>query len=84
MYIPEKQGYIFKGWYSDPRKKENQMTEFTLNEDGVVYARWEEIDTDCNEVTILTEEDYEQRLERIRSLIQELMERYFDILQRAN
>lgn len=38
--IPEKYGYIFDGWYSDPRTKENRVTEFTFNENDAVYAKW--------------------------------------------
>lgn len=38
--IPEKSGCIFDGWYSDPRTKENRVTEFTFNENDVVYAKW--------------------------------------------
>lgn len=38
--IPEKYGYTFDGWYSDPRTKENRITEFTFNENDVVYAKW--------------------------------------------
>ena len=40
-YVPEKQGYIFKGWYEDPRTKENEVTEYTFNGNGVLYAKWE-------------------------------------------
>ncbi len=84
-YIPTREGYIFKGWYSDPRKKENEVTEFTLNENGVVYARWEsETVTELTNTHIPEDEEYEQRLERIRIMIQELMQRYFDIQKRAN
>lgn len=39
-YIPVKGGYIFDGWYSDPRTKEQQVTEVTLNENIVVFAKW--------------------------------------------
>lgn len=39
-YVPVKEGYVFEGWYSDPRTKENRVTEFTFNENDVVYARW--------------------------------------------
>lgn len=39
-YIPTKEGYIFDGWYSDPRTKEQQVTEVTLNENIVVFAKW--------------------------------------------
>lgn len=39
-YVPVKEGYIFYGWYSDPRTKEQQVTEVTLNENIVVFAKW--------------------------------------------
>ena len=39
-YVPVKDGYIFDGWYSDPRTKEQQITEVTLNENIVVFAKW--------------------------------------------
>ena len=39
-YVPTKEGYIFDGWYSDPRPKEQQVTEVTLNENIVVFAKW--------------------------------------------
>lgn len=39
-YIPQKEGYIFDGWYSDPRTKENEVTEIRLDANYVVYAKW--------------------------------------------
>lgn len=39
-YVPVKEGYIFNGWYSDPRTKKQQVTEVTLNENIVVFAKW--------------------------------------------
>lgn len=39
-YVPTKEGYIFNGWYSDPRTKVERVTEVTLNENIVVYAKW--------------------------------------------
>lgn len=39
-YVPVKYGYIFDGWYSDPRTKVERVTEITLNENIVVYAKW--------------------------------------------
>ena len=39
-YVPVKDGYIFDGWYSDPRTKEQQITEVSLNENIVVFAKW--------------------------------------------
>lgn len=39
-YVPVKEGYVFEGWYSDPRTKENRVTAVTFAENDVVYARW--------------------------------------------
>ena len=39
-YVPQKEGYIFDGWYSDPRTKENKVTEIYLDANYVVYAKW--------------------------------------------
>ena len=46
--IPTKQGFAFKGWYTDPRTKENRVTEITLTEDITVYAKWEQISGNVN------------------------------------
>jgi len=39
-YVPTKDGYIFDGWYSDPRTKVERVNKITLNENIVVYAKW--------------------------------------------
>lgn len=39
-YVPTKSGYIFDGWYSDPRTKQNQVKKVVLTENIVVYAKW--------------------------------------------
>ena len=39
-YIPTKDGYIFDGWYSDPRSKTERVNEIILTENIVVYAKW--------------------------------------------
>lgn len=39
-YIPTKSGYIFDGWYLDPRTKQNQVENVILTENIVVYAKW--------------------------------------------
>ena len=39
-YVPTKSGYIFDGWYPDPRTKQNQIKNVTLTENIVVYAKW--------------------------------------------
>src|SRR5699024_8390964 len=38
-YRPEKEGYIFDGWYSDPDFA-NAITEATLTHNMTVYAKW--------------------------------------------
>lgn len=39
-YVPKKDGYIFDGWYSDPRTKQQKVEKVTLTENIVVYAKW--------------------------------------------
>ena len=40
-YVPTKYGYTFKGWFTDPRTKENQVTTFKFTKPDVLYAKWE-------------------------------------------
>ena len=40
-YIPTKYGYTFKGWFTDPRIKQNQVTTFKFTKPDVLYAKWE-------------------------------------------
>ena len=40
-YIPSKYGYTFKGWFADPRTKQNQVTTFKFIKPDVLYAKWE-------------------------------------------
>ncbi len=40
-YIPTKYGYTFKGWFTDPRTKKNQVTTFKFTKPDVLYAKWE-------------------------------------------
>ncbi len=40
-YIPTKYGYTFKGWFTDPRTKRNQVTTFKFTKPDVLYAKWE-------------------------------------------
>ena len=40
-YIPTKEGYDFEGWYASPREKIERITEVTLDENTVVWAKWE-------------------------------------------
>jgi len=40
-YVPTKHGYTFKGWFTDPRTKQNQVTTFKFTKPDVLYAKWE-------------------------------------------
>ena len=40
-YIPTKYGYTFKGWFTDPRTKQNQATTFKFTSPDVLCAKWE-------------------------------------------
>ena len=40
-YIQNKHGYTFKGWFTDPRTKQNQVTIFKFTKPDVLYAKWE-------------------------------------------
>ena len=40
-YVPIKYGYTFKGWFTDPRTKQNQVTTFKFIKPDVLYAKWE-------------------------------------------
>ncbi len=40
-YVPTKYGYTFKGWFTDPRTKKNQVTTFNFTKPDVLYAKWE-------------------------------------------
>ena len=40
-YVPTKYGYTFKGWFTDPRTKLNQVTTFKFTKPDVLYAKWE-------------------------------------------
>ena len=40
-YVSTKYGYTFKGWFADPRTKQNQVTTFKFTKPDVLYAKWE-------------------------------------------
>ncbi len=40
-YVPTKYGYTFKGWFTDPRTKQNQVTTFKFTKSDVLYTKWE-------------------------------------------
>lgn len=39
-YVPVKDGYIFDGWYSEPRTKQERVDKIVLTENITVYAKW--------------------------------------------
>ena len=41
--IFEEEGYIFRGWYTEPTFENKVQTHLALIDDKTVYARWEEI-----------------------------------------
>ena len=40
-YMPTREGYTFKGWFTDPRTKQNQVTTFKFTKPDVLYAKWQ-------------------------------------------
>ena len=34
-------GYTFKGWFTDTRTKQNQVTTFKFTKPDVLYAKWQ-------------------------------------------
>ena len=72
--IPTKYGYTFKGWFMDPRTKQNQVTTFRFTKPDVLYAKWERneneiIDLDdeimAKDTCYLTDEEIAKRNEII-------------------
>lgn len=41
--VPEKEGYIFKGWYIHPEGTERFTEDTKIQKETTVYAKWEEI-----------------------------------------
>ncbi len=39
-FVPEKDGYMFQGWYVNLADKSQRITEYTFNEDITLYAGW--------------------------------------------
>lgn len=64
-YIPQKEGYTFDGWYIDPQTKETEVTEVTLNENTVIYAKWIEDGT----VSLMSVESETQRIVTSNSVV---------------
>ena len=72
-YVPTREGYTFEGWFSDPRTKQNQVTEFTFNRNDVVYAKWNKINSEISideimqkDQIYLTDEEQKIRTEYIK------------------
>ena len=74
-YIPTKYGYTFKGWFTDPRTKQNQVTTFKFTKPDVLYAKWESnpeepINPNCEitskDTCYLTDEETKIRTEIIK------------------
>ena len=74
-YVPTKYGYTFKGWFTDPRTKQNQVTTFKFTKSDVLYAKWvpnpqgpinpnDEIMS--KDTCYLTDEETEKRIEIIK------------------
>ena len=73
-YIPTKYGYTFKGWFTDPRTKQNQVTIFKFTKPDVLYAKWEKNSEEplnpndeimANDTCYLTDEETVKRNEII-------------------
>ena len=39
-YVPTKVGYVFDGWYLNPKAEGEKVSEIKLDENTVVWARW--------------------------------------------
>ena len=39
--VTTKYGYMFAGWFTDPRTKQNKVTTFKFTKPDVLYAKWE-------------------------------------------
>ena len=73
-FIPTKYGYTFKGWFTDPRTKQNQVTIFKFTKPDVLYAKWEQNESEpinpndeimAKDTCYLTDEEIAKRNEII-------------------
>ena len=67
-YVPTKYGYTFKGWFTDPRTKQKQVTTFKFTKPDVLYAKWEKNPDDeimSKDTCYLTDEETKIRNEII-------------------
>lgn len=81
-YVPEKDGCIFRGWYTDPRTKTNEVKTIKLTQNEVLYAKWE---TDAaqkqpdrlltTDTVYLTDAEYAERVERLKAIVEQFKER---------
>ena len=71
-YIPTKYGYTFKGWFTDPRTKQNEVTKFKFTKPDVLYAKWEKNPEEpinpndeimAKDICYLTDEETAKRVE---------------------
>ena len=82
-YIPTKYGYTFKGWFTDPRTKQNQITTFKFTKPDVLYAKWEKNPEEpinpndeimAKDTCYLTDEEIAKRVE----IVEEKNKAYID------
>ena len=80
-YTPIKTGYLFDGWYADPRTKQQRITEAVLDENVVVYAKWRIDETQVQPDTLmttdpiyLTDKQLAERIERVKERLRLLLE----------
>ncbi len=82
-YVPTKYGYTFKGWFTDPRTKQNQVTTFKFTKPDVLYAKWEKNPAEpinpndeimAKDTCYLTDEETAKRVE----IIEEKNKAYID------
>ncbi len=82
-YVPKKEGYIFRGWYTDPRTKTNEVKTIELTQNEVLYAKWDMDTTQKHsdkatmhaDTVYLTDAEYAERVERLKSIVKQLKER---------
>ncbi len=72
-YVPTREGYTFEGWFNDPRTKQNLVTEFAFNQNDVVYAKWNKIESEISideimgkDQIYLTDDEQKIRMEYIK------------------
>jgi len=73
-FVPEKDGYMFQGWYVNLADKSQRVTEYTFNEDITLYAGWMSNATYITQpsavgvdLIYLTDEQLAERTEEIKA-----------------